>query len=180
MISHNDDFQNYIKVGREKCETPFLKTLVLAILAGAFIAAASIGFFFGTTLVSQALGAAVFAGGLAVLLLAGSELFTESCLLVMPIMKKEIPLLSALKNLATVYLGNMIGAVLVALIATESGVFSDCYQSVISSAANQASLDFGEAFSSGILCGILLALAVPISFRTKSVPGKIIIVSDRI
>lgn len=173
MIAQKDAFKNYIEVGRKKCEMPFLKTLVLAIFAGAFIALAGIGSFFGSAYANRAVGAMIFPGGLAMVILAGSELFTGNCLLVMPLIKKEVTPLAVLRNLGIVYLGNMIGAVLVAFLATESGAFGASYQSVIESATAKASLGFGEAFFRGVLCNVLVALAVWMSFTAKSAAGKI-------
>ena len=76
-----------------------------------------------------------------------------------------------------VYLGNFIGAVAVAWIARASHTFTlfgDWFAiSVVSTAAAKCSLSFTDALLRGILCNLLVCLAVWISFAAKSVGGKI-------
>ena len=72
---------------------------VLAILAGAFIALAGAAATFGNIYVNKIMGAAIFPAGLAMVLIAGSELFTGNCLLVIPLLEKEITLGQMVRNL---------------------------------------------------------------------------------
>ncbi|MBO6235521.1 MAG: formate/nitrite transporter family protein [Schwartzia sp.] len=83
--------KNYVSAGVAKARTPILRMLLLSVLAGAFIAMGGIG---STTVavsvpfasLAKFLGACVFPGGLIMVLLAGSELFTWNCLLVIPLL----------------------------------------------------------------------------------------------
>lgn len=173
---------NYIAIGKGKVNTPVAKMLVLGILAGAFIAMAGIGC---TTVavsvplasVGKFVGACVFPGGLAMVLLAGSELFTGNCLLVIPLLKKEIPLSGMLKNWVVVYLGNLIGGIAVAAVCVFSHQVSlfgnQLAVSVISTAAGKTALSFGDAFLKGVACNFLVCIAVWISFAAKQVSSKI-------
>ena len=88
---------NYIAIGKGKVNTPVAKMFVLGILAGIFIAfggvastAAAVSIPLAS--VGKFLGACIFPGGLTMVLLAGRELFTGNCLLVIPLCKKEITL----------------------------------------------------------------------------------------
>ena len=67
--------------------------LILAVLAGVFIALAGVASATASVSVPQAsvgkfLGACVFPGGLTMVLLAGSELFTGNTLLVIPLFQR--------------------------------------------------------------------------------------------
>ena len=110
-------------------------------------------------------------------LLAGSELFTGNCLLVIPLCKKEITLGGMLKNWVVVYLGNMVGGIGVAAICVfshQAGLFNNgLAASMISTAAGKVSLSFGDAFLRGIACNFLVCIAVWISFAAKQVSSKV-------
>ena len=182
MNSPKEVANNYIAIGKGKVNTPVAKMLVLGILAGAFIAMAGIGC---TTVavsvplasVGKFVGACVFPGGLAMVLLAGSELFTGNCLLVIPLLKKEISLSGMLKNWVVVYLGNLIGGIAVAAVCVFSHQVSlfgnQLAVSVISTAAGKTALSFGDAFLKGVACNFLVCIAVWISFAAKQVSSKI-------
>ena len=111
--------KNYIATGKAKVNTPVPKMLLLAVLAGAFIA---IGGAASTTAavniasasVGKLVGACIFPGGLTMVLLAGSELFTGNCLLTIPLLEREITWGGMLKNWLFVYLGNFLGGMIVA------------------------------------------------------------------
>ena len=77
-------------LSKGKVNTPVAKMFVLGILAGIFIAfggvastAAAVSIPLAS--VGKFLGACIFPGGLTMVLLAGSELFTGNCLLVIPL-----------------------------------------------------------------------------------------------
>ena len=174
--------KNYIAAGKAKVATPISKMFLLAVLAGAFIAMGGVG---ATTVavsvplasVGQFAGACVFPGGLTMVLLAGSELFTGNTLLVIPLLQKEITPAGMLKNWGVVYLGNLVGGLLVGALVVFShqpDLFGkQMAVSVISTAAAKCSLSFGDAVIRGILCNFLVCIAVWISFAAKDVIGKI-------
>ncbi len=175
--------ENYIAVGKSKVNTPIGKMILLAVLAGAFIAMAGVGSTTVAVSVEQAslgkfLGACVFPAGLAMVLLAGSELFTGNNLLVIPLLQREIRFGGMLKNWGIVYIGNLIGALLVALaivFSHEPDLFGSAEAvSMLSTAATKTSMSFLDAFIRGILCNFLVCIAVWISFAAKDVAGKII------
>ncbi len=175
--------KNYIATGKGKVNTPISKMLLLAVLAGIFIAfggvastAASVSI--ASASVGKLVGACVFPGGLTMVLLAGSELFTGNCLLTIPLLEKEIRFSGMLKNWVFVYLGNLIGGCLVgaaAVFSHQLSLFSNGMAvSVLSTAAAKCSLSFGDALLRGVLCNFLVCIAVWISFAAKDVAGKII------
>ena len=165
---------NYVAIGKGKANLPLVKMLLLAILAGAFIALAGAAATFGNVYVNKAMGAAIFPAGLAMVLIAGSELFTGNCLLVIPLLEKEITLRQMLRNLSVVYLGNLVGGVLVSACAVYGGTFDAIAETVVATAAAKCNLSFAAGFLRGILCNVLVCLGVWMAFAGKTVSCKII------
>lgn len=171
----------YLSIGRSKVSAPLYKSFILGILAGAFIALAGIGSQVASATLTGSIGkvlaAAVFPAGLAMVLIAGSELFTGNCLLIMPLMKKEVKWGRTLAALGVVYLGNFIGAGLVAALVVLGGtpsLFSGTLASaIVSTASAKVSLTFIEAVARGVLCNFLVCIAVWMSFSAETVSGKI-------
>ena len=171
---------NYIAIGKGKVNMPVAKMFVLGILAGMFIAVGGIASATaGAALPGAAgkiIGACLFPGGLTMVLLAGSELFTGNCLLVIPLLKKEITIAGMLKNWIVVYLGNFAGSMLIAAICV-FGHQTDTFNvgsALISTAVAKTSISFGDAVLKGIACNFLVCIAVWISFAAKQVSSKII------
>ncbi len=175
--------KNYIAVGKGKVNIPIVKLIVLGIMAGAFVALGGVSSTAVAVSLSEAsfgkfLGACIFPGGLTMVLLAGSELFTGNALLVIPFLEKEVSLGGILKNWIFVYIGNFIGSILVAcaiVFSHQVGMFDNGLAvSIISTAATKCSLSFSDAFIRGIMCNFLVCIAVWISFAAKDVANKII------
>ena len=115
-------------VGVQKVRLEAIRLLVLAVLAGAFIA---LGAMFATTVlagadgalpfgVSRLLAGLVFSLGLILVVLGGAELFTGNTLMVMALAARKITLREMLRAWAIVYLGNLIGALGTAVLARVS------------------------------------------------------------
>ena len=147
MLKPNQVAQNYLSVGKAKVAQDPFRTFLLAIMAGAFIAFAGVGATFANVYSSKLAGACIFPGGLAMVILAGSELFTGNCLLIMPLIKKEINFKGMLKNLGIVYLGNLVGAFLISAICVYGGVFDGIKDTVIATATTKASFEFFQSAS---------------------------------
>ncbi|MBQ7374032.1 MAG: formate/nitrite transporter family protein [Clostridia bacterium] len=174
MLKPNQIAETYLSVGEAKVKQSILKTFLLAIMAGAFIAFAGVGATFGNVYANKVVGAAIFPGGLAMVILAGSELFTGNCLLIMPLLQGRIKGTDLIKNLAIVYLGNLVGAVLVSAITVFSGAFDAISQTVIATATAKATLQFFPAFLKGVACNVLVCLAVWMGFSAETAGGKIL------
>lgn len=183
MNSPAEVANNYLTIGKNKVNTPIPKMFILGIMAGAFIALAGLGATTFSSSISVAsvakfAGASVFPGGLAMVLIAGSELFTGNCLIIIPVLHKEVPVSGMLKNWVFVYLGNLVGGLLVAAIATYShqpSLYSNGLAvSHMSTAIAKCSMSFGDAFLKGVACNFLVCIAVWMAFAAKSVGGKIL------
>lgn len=165
-----------ISVAEKKAKLPAFKMLLLGTFAGAFIALAATAATFGNVYVGKLAGACIFPAGLAMVIIAGSELFTGNCLMLTALFSKKNKLRQLLKNWGLVFLGNFIGSILVVLMVVYSGVFDNIADIVMTTANNKINLGFGEAFLRGVLCNILVCIAVWMAFAAETVPGKIIAV----
>lgn len=175
--------ENYVSIGKSKVNTAIPKMFLLAVMAGLFIALGGVG---ATTAavgvqpaaIGKLLGACIFPGGLTMVLLAGSELFTGNCLLTVPLLSGEVTLPGVLRNWIVVYLGNFAGGLLVAAGAVYSHQLrlfgNGMAVSVISTAAGKCTMSFSDALIRGVFCNFLVCIAVWISFAAKDAAGKVI------
>ena len=169
--------------GVAKAALPLHRLATLAILAGAFIgfgsafwciAMAGIDPGYGP---ARVLGGAVFALGLILVIVGGAELFTGNALMVMAAVDRRVTLGSLLRNWGTVYAGNLIGAVGLALAFGFSGLLDGPMgETAARAAAAKASLSPLEAFVRGALCNALVCLAVWLSFAARTATDKILAV----
>ncbi len=110
----------------------------------------------------------------------GGELFTGNCMMSMALADRKITLLQMLRNLVVVYISNFAGAVFVAVLVYYSGQFdySGCGMGAytIHIAMNKTGLDFSKALVSGILCNILVCIAVLVAGAVEDILTKLIAV----
>ena len=122
--------------------------------------------------------AVVFPVGLMMVILLGAELFTGDCLMIMGAASKKQETGDVTKVLTTVFIGNFVGAMLLALAIYASGQLE--YSNgilgayTIKVALAKVNLSFGKALISGVLCNILVCAAVLMSLCAKDVTGKLL------
>lgn len=171
------------EAGATKAGLPAARMFVLAVLAGAFIALggsfmlvvrADASIPYG---VAQPLGGFVFCLGLFLVLVAGAELFTGNCLMTIGALSGRYSWSRVLRNWIVVYAGNAVGAIAIALLMTwcdaasaASGSFGDAAFTV---ALSKATLAPGVAFARGIMCNMLVCLAVWMGFAGQTVIDKL-------
>lgn len=167
--------------GVAKARLPAPQMLVLAVLAGAFIGfggAAYTMVMTGADLAhgpSRLLGGAVFSLGLILVIVGGAELFTGNALMVMAAVDRRITPAELLRNWAIVYLGNLLGAVGLAVAFGLSGVLDGPMGDTAARiAAGKLALLPAEAFVRGALCNALVCLAIWLTFAARSAAGKIL------
>lgn len=175
--------RSYIEIGIHKTKLPAFKMVLLGIFAGLFIGFAGIASTVGGATVenpslSRLLSACLFPAGMAMVLVSGSELFTGNNLIVIAFLDKKIKLRAMLKNWFFVYIGNFIGAGLVALLVVYGhtpDLFSgDLANSIVKAATHRTNLTFLDSFIRGILCNMLVCIAVWAAFASKQVAGKLL------
>jgi formate transporter len=170
--------------GVRKAALPASRTFVLGVLGGAFIAFGAMAYTVvvtGSTLgfgPTRLVGGVAFALGLVLVLVGGAELFTGNALLVMAWTTRRLSLARLLRNWLLVYVANGVGALGSVALVHLSGVLALDGGGVARTAAALAdaklALGPGEAFFRGILCNVLVCLAVWLSFATTDVAGRIL------
>ena len=166
--------------GVSKAHLPVAQTLTLAILAGAFIALGGAAYTAVMTGVdptgpARFLGGVVFSLGLILVIVGGAELFTGNALMTMAAVDSKITLSALLRNWGIVYLGNLIGAVALAVAMLGTGLLDGPIGATASGIAEaKAALTPVEALSRGILCNALVCLAVWLTFAARTAAGKIL------
>ncbi|MDE6293978.1 MAG: formate/nitrite transporter family protein, partial [Clostridiales bacterium] len=175
-----DIANNYITVANGKTTNAWYKLLLLGVLAGAFIAlGGAVATVAGASAADNAIliKGAVFPLGLILVVICGAELFTGNCLLVAPLLNRDIKVKGMLKNWGLAYLGNFIGAILIAVLVVYSKTYNgNIGVAAVSLVAAKSELNFGIALLKGILCNMLVCLAVWMAMASKNAAGKILAV----
>ena len=176
------------QIGVAKAHLDTLSLLTLAVLAGAFIA---FGAIFMTVTVAGAsealpygavrlLAGLVFSLGLILVVVGGAELFTGNNIMVMAWAGREITLAALLRAWAIVYVGNFIGAVGTAVAVFLSGqhVFGGgaVGRAMLGIANAKAAIPFVDALFLGILCNVLVCLALWLTYSARTVTGKVVVI----
>ena len=174
MLTPYEISERSVNASVAKVRRPIFSQYLLGIFAGMFIALAGVTSSITSAASGKLAGALTFCLGLILVLIAGSELFTGNCLILMAVFKKKVSVLQMLKNWGIVYLGNLTGALIVAVLAVYSGVLDGIPQQVLATAATKATLPFTEALLRGVLCNILVCLAVWMGFASDDACGKIL------
>jgi formate transporter len=172
------------KVGVKKARLPPLASFMLAIVAGGSI---GFGALYYTIVVSDAelgfatsrvLGGLVFSLGLALVIVGGAELFTGNNLIVMAWASGNVSAGEMLRNWLIVYLGNMVGAVGLAVLVLLSHHLDmnggRVGLSILNTAVAKIQPDVFTLFIKGILCNVLVCLAVWLAYAGRSVTDKIL------
>jgi formate transporter len=172
-------------IGVKKAGLSFFPLFTLSILAGAFIA---LGAMFstitaaGSSELPYGLGRLLvglsFCIGLILVIVGGAELFTGNNLIVMAWASRKVSTISLLHNWAVVYLGNLVGSMGTALLVffTRQYMFGDgaVGESALKIASTKMSLGFVQSIFLGILCNVLVCLAVWLSYSARSTTDKIL------
>lgn len=165
-----------------KTTLPLGKMFLLGIMAGMFIAfgaatSSTAAHSIENIGVSRALAGVIFPVGLMLIVFLGGELFTGNCLIILNVFSGRTSLFQMLRNLLVVYMSNFIGALLIDILIVFSGNFnySDGLLGAytIKVAVGKISVTPIQGFTSGILCNILVCLAVLMSLSAKDIIGKI-------
>ncbi len=171
-------------LGVTKARLPFLQTAMLGVLAGAFI---GFGALYFTLVASDAtlgfaatrvLGGLAFSLGLILVSVGGAELFTGNNLMAMAWADRKITTAEVLRNWLIVYAANAVGAIGLAVLvylsnhaAMNGGAVGAAYVKI---AAAKTALPFAEAFFKGLLCNVLVCLAVWLAMAGQTVVDKIV------
>ena len=172
------------KAGISKGNRDFFSTFTLAVMAGAFIGLGAVFFTYvihDSTLsvgVTKLIGGFVFSLGLILVIITGAELFTGNNLIVMAYVSRKITLGQLLRNWGIVFVGNLVGSLIIVSLIALSGQWTaggaEVGVKALMIANAKVNLTFWQAISRGILCNILVCLAVYLCFSGRSVTDKIL------
>lgn len=171
-----------LAVYEDKTKKTILELLISGMLAGAFIAigaSSSSAAVYGisNTGLAKTLAGAIFPVGLIFVVMIGGELFTGDCLMSLDAMNKRVKISQIIRVLVLVFVFNILGALLIVCLVNRSGQLDygngALAASAIKTAYNKLNLGFGKALCSGIMCNILVCLAVLLAGTAKDATGKI-------
>lgn len=177
--------QTVVNKGIEKAGRAAWPTFVLSVLAGMYI---GLGGMFYTLVEAggidfsfkQVLGGLGFCVGLVLVLVAGAELLTGNVLLILAAVRRKISWASVARNWGLVFLGNLVGGVLLAAIVVASGHPSlnggAVAHQAVAVAVGKVGKTTAQLFFSGILCNLLVCLAVWMAFAGKTLVDKVLAV----
>lgn len=156
--------------------------LISAILAGVYIGFGSIvmgscaGAFEGG--VRRIVGAAVFPAALSMVIMAGSELFTGNAFtMTAGVLVGSVRTRDLARVWAWSYAGNLIGSLALSAIFCASGLLSGSTAGFFAgAAAAKTSAPAHELFARGVLCNILVCVAVWSCTKMKSESGKLVMI----
>lgn len=172
----------YGVIGQNKANLSITNMLLLGFFAGVFIALAAVGANTGGSMienpgVAKIVSALIFPIGLSMVILAGSELFTGDCLMVITALDKKISWGAMLRCWFFVYIGNFIGSIVVAFVMSQSsqyGLFGNAVAVfTIKTALAKASLAPGTAVILGVFCNFLVCIAVWIGMASTTATEKV-------
>ena len=172
--------------GLKKANQPLSTQFMLGILGGAFV---GIGGMFAMITASGAEGmlsygltrllmGITFSLGLLLVVLAGAQLFTSDCLMVMAWASKRLSLGRAMRVWATVWAGNFVGSIALAFLLFMAGNYlsgkGEVGATALFFASYKASLPAGKAFFMGIMCNVLVSLAAYLGLAGRSLTDKVL------
>ncbi|MDY2778006.1 MAG: formate/nitrite transporter family protein [Collinsella sp.] len=171
-------------VAISKANMPLVKLFVLAMFAGAFVA---LGAAFFTVVMGdremgyaaqRALGGLCFCLGLELVLLCGAELFTGNALMVLGKASGKISGWGLVRNWSIVWCGNFVGAVAIAalvFLANLQGLGAGAVgEAMVELAVGKVTPAWHTLFFKGVLCNLLVCLAVWIGFGARSTADKVL------
>ena len=165
-----------------------LKSFLLGLTAGGYIA---LGFVFFTTSqvgaeqlpfgVAKVLGGVVFATGLSLVVLTGAELFTSSTLTLTARASGRITTWQLLRNWVVVFVGNFIGALTIVALIFLGRVYEQgggrWGAVVLEVSLKKVHHGFLTAFVLGILCNLMVCLAIWAAYSGRTTVDKVVAVT---
>jgi nitrite transporter len=170
----------------ELLEESLTKFMVLSVLAGVYVGFGvmlvfSIGAPFhaaGSPAVKALMGAS-FAVALSLIIFAGSELFTGNHMfMAVGSLAKQVKWKDTWRVWGVSFLGNLLGSLLFAFILVQSGMItkSPMKEFVLEVVAAKMNAPFMELFVRGILCNMLVCLAIWMASKTKDDTAKLVLI----
>lgn len=176
------------QLGLAKVNTAVPTMVALAVLAGAFISLGALFYTVTITVGNESLalpfgvlrlvGGMTFSLGLILVVVGGAELFTGNNLIAMAWAARCVQTRQVVRNWVWVYLGNLLGAGGTAVLVLLAGVHTlgdgAVGETMVRIARGKVALDPLAAFARGILCNVLVCLAVWLCMGARTVADKVL------
>ena len=183
MVSPAEMSQIGEDVGVYKASKRQILSFFSAIPAGAFIAlvfafytttqTGNVGASWGLT---KLVGGIVFSLGVLMVVICGSELFTSSTMTTVARASGRISTFQMLRNWVVVYCGNFVGAIFIVLVIWFSGqtmaANGQWGLTILNTAQHKIHHMWFEAFCLGILCNIMVCIAIWMTYAGKTLTDK--------
>lgn len=162
-----------------------LSYLLLSMLAGMFVGLGILLIFTIGGLLSSTgfAGTKIVMGisfgiALSLVIMAGSELFTgNNFVMTVGMYQNKVSVEDAVKLWFFCWIGNLIGSVITAILFIQSGLNSGAVAEFIAATTlTKTTLPMGALLIRGLLCNVLVCLAVWCGFKLKSESGKLIMI----
>lgn len=170
-----------LHLSKDKANKPLLILLVQGILAGIYIAIGAIAsLIIGANTTDPGLGvflgSFVFPVGIIAVLIMPAELYTSDCMVMTAIYARRTKIYRIFKILALIFLTNMVGGILMALLTNWSGIFSaEVMKYTIEKATTKAYMPARQLLVSSILCNIIVCTGVCLAYRCQKELSKIVV-----
>jgi len=185
LATTGEMLQTIVHKFTKKAHRPYKDMILLGFLAGVFIALAGAGADMAahnllmnpaTTGLGKVVSGIIFPVGLMLVVFGGTDLFTSNCLVFTGVLAGKVKLAELLVNWLIIYFSNFAGALLVAFLFFQSGELH-LSENVLGGLAvkmayGKIHLSPAEAVSLGILCNILVCLAVWLASGMKKVSAQ--------
>ncbi|USD66751.1 formate transporter FocA [Vibrio sp. SCSIO 43136] len=194
MATSNSNFKPYIapyemmgeaeKFAVSKTSKSTSMTIGLAMMAGMFIGIAFLFYITVTTGtsghigwgLSRLFGGIAFSLGLILIVVGGGELFTSTVLSTIALANKEINAKKMFSIWGKVYVGNFFGAIFLLGLVVLAGMYQldhgEWGLNALNIAQHKLHHTPGQAFALGVLCNLLVCLAIWLSFSATNALTK--------
>lgn len=181
-----NEFESLVKVSKVKIaflEKNPLGYFLASALAGVYVGLGILliftigGLLTGQPYAKIAMGVS-FGIALSLVLVAGSELFTGNNLIMTAgSLKKEVPWAKTIKLWVVCYVGNWVGSIVLAVVYTLSGLGTGAVGEFFASTTlAKTTAPVSQLFFRGMLCNLLVCLAVWCFFKLQSESAKLIMI----
>lgn len=169
-------------LGIKKANLPLLASFVLSVVAGSAIALGAM--FYVLILadgelsyaIQKLLGGVAFSLGLTLVVIGGAELFTGNTLIVMAWANRQLSTMKVLQNWTIVWIGNLVGSLFLVFLLymaqfgeNHHGAVGDA---IVRVAVAKISPDMVTLFFKGVMCNLLVCLAMWLTYAGRSVTDK--------
>ncbi|ONI39560.1 nitrite transporter NirC [Candidatus Epulonipiscium fishelsonii] len=168
-----------VRLLKSNLKAYFVLSMLAGILVGFGVALSFTigGLLAGTSSAKIMLGVS-FGVALSLVIMAGSELFTgNNFIMTVGLFRNTVSIKDACSLWIVCWIGNLLGSILFAVMFNLTGLNTgSTAEFILASTATKMNLPIIELIFRGILCNMLVCLAVWCSFKLKSESGKLIMI----